>query len=465
MIHHSTSGILRTPSLATQQFLYPQLRQPAQISHEYGVISFLRDRRNLQSNNPWYLDRLEGAITAIFQEGDSPEIEINYEIFYDKSDHVNVSLLETDCSTRVDGADDGALRVAFQGVNGTAVPSEPDLVVYQVLLDVNEQNIYNSTLWTAPSGGDSTNFEGTIDFCIRIELVEESTGESVSFSETRVALQVALIQDFTILDVNANPVSNDSETISAQINYEIDACQCDAQNSCYVPARPVAPNSVLRLCIKSLSTEVEVETVTRMELKQDVDNDPSTDPVLMRTPVSNGTPDILTTLLTTTNNVAVVETHVTSSFFSSDNTAGSSIYASGTARLLLSNGDGTTRRLNIFSRETSLPFQVIIPIQSMESHYKSEIRVVRAFILSAFVAVGVLFGILLYKRRRRHPSSIEIHTQVIPIFTMQIVPFVNMGVHKDVSNEEHTISLSRRRQSSSFCSIPTHDDEWQHTIC
>lgn len=164
-----------------------------------------RDERNryryLQSN-PWHIGRLQG-ITASFRDGENPEIEVNYEIFNDKTGNVNVSLFEIDCSTAVV---DGSLVVASQGVNGTVVASQTDLVVYQVLINVDEQNIYNSNLWT-PQSPDS-NFQGQIDFCIRTELVLENgsgVSEGVSFKETKITIEVAMTQDFTMLDIAANP--------------------------------------------------------------------------------------------------------------------------------------------------------------------------------------------------------------------------------------------------------------------
>lgn len=349
--------------------------------------------RHLQSD-PWHIERLEG-ITSSFSDGSSPEIEINYEIHNNKTGNVNITLFENDCVTVVT---DGSLSVASQGVNSTAIASQTDLVVYQVLLDVDEQNIYNSNLWT-PQSGDS-NFEGAIEFCIRTELQEDLGGgvaESVSYSETQVTLQVTLAEDFTMLDIGTIPVTGDSETGNFNVDYAIEACHCDTENVCYVPVEQVTMSSMLRLCVQSASTEVVVEAITSMELKQDIDNDPNTAPVLIRTPVSSGTPDILSSLSTFPEGIAVIETRLTSDFFSSP--APGTIEAVGVVRLLFANG--TRRRLNIFSRDQlsgTSPFHVSIPVKPADNG-KSTTGIVVG-ITSAFtmILIGVVF--IVFRRKR-----------------------------------------------------------------
>lgn len=197
-------------------------------------------------------------------------------------------------------------------------------------------------------------------------------------------------------------VADDIETTAANVNYNVEACRCDLSNVCYGSVEQITMNSLLRLCIQSTSPEVIVENVMTLELKQDIDNDPNTASILIRTPVSSGSSDVLTELSTTPQGIVVVTTRLTSSFFSSD-TPGA-VDAVGAVRLLFSDG---TRRLNIFSQANVAgmsSFQVHIPIQPVESEKKAAKAVGGTVAGSAILVIAMIVSIW-YQRRKNASVS------------------------------------------------------------
>mmetsp|Transcript_54178 Transcript_54178/g.131474 ORF Transcript_54178/g.131474 Transcript_54178/m.131474 type:complete len:586 (+) Transcript_54178:442-2199(+) len=280
------------------------------IEQRWACYNILHEYCNPPSDD-WHISEAVD-VTATFSSGGGPEVDVRYEVKSDK-----VSSLESVISMTGlcgDASQDLSTFVVvsdFSGTDADTTASASDLSTYRLKIDINEQTINGSPLWTPDPTGVT---DGLISFCVRLDLVEDLGGGdlvSVSFMETEIEIAVTLTDDFTIDTLTATQATVETEESVADIQYEVSAFRCDGA---FNPvSTSLERNSELNVCIVSDSPDVIVSSVSAMSILQDQTNTGTAETI--RDAITDGIPNSLTVADIQTDGRAVVTTRLTSELF------------------------------------------------------------------------------------------------------------------------------------------------------
>jgi len=183
----------------------------------------------------------------------SKTISVHFELTRNSLDDVDISLLDGTCNVAAE-VDEKYLQktnIDYNDANNkTGV----------VVLGIDPEAVI----------ADSSLFDGSIiTFCVRADMTGRSMGynESISFTETVVALSFDLEAGFEIVDVSLEGI--EATKVNKTESFLVDTCMCtmDGNNATCV-AKKLKQNSEFDLCIFSLAGAVEIDEVTSMEMEQ-----------------------------------------------------------------------------------------------------------------------------------------------------------------------------------------------------
>jgi len=275
----------------------------------------------------WQLDYIGHAKLEFSQHSDTSEIKLHYNISIRDT---KIQAYEYDCITPIPA-------------NVTTLTSETNITSttnanFTVAIDIQQDTILSSPIWTDVGVG-----EGLISMCVRVDLVLNSDPDalSVNFHEQRLNVSVSLLQGFEISGIDLNRLNATEENGSADLDYNVIACQCDANRTCVDTV--LTQGSDVYICVETTAPNVEIAEIRELTMSQNEFN---------TTPIVAGVEDPLT-FVTIDGKEASIRYQIISAFFADPFPEG--IVASGTVLLVFTDDGGRrllrTSRVNIMQPE------------------------------------------------------------------------------------------------------------------
>jgi len=199
-----------TGSPTGQVFVFQQAAtssEPSQAPSDAPVTAL---PTSVLSKFDWDLERI-GQVTATFDDSTQAN-EVTLEYLMHIRDY-EITLYEDDCLT--------TLQPSLMTASGSLTPVSPTHGNLTVNLDLDPSNLVGSPIWN-----DTATGEGLISMCIRVDLVLPGTSLSVHFFEQKLFLTVGLTQGFRVENVDLARIAPDTESVVAEIDSGLYACQC-----------------------------------------------------------------------------------------------------------------------------------------------------------------------------------------------------------------------------------------------
>lgn len=185
-----------------------------------------------------------------FDHGATNEITLKYEIGKGSDDY-QVDFFNEDCIAPITG------NTASTVVSTTSKDTNHDTL--EILIDLNKNMIGESNIW---SGMDSK-----LKFCVTVRLV---SGDTVINEDSRnfdIDFEFKVNFDANE-DVKFQMENIASESSTATVNDYIEACTCYNAASFECNANAISSSSILNICIKSLSDDMEIFAIESLLLTQ-----------------------------------------------------------------------------------------------------------------------------------------------------------------------------------------------------
>ena len=123
---------------------------------------------------------------------------------------------------------------------------------------MDKSTITSSNIWNSLSS--------KIEICVRVQLL---SGSSVIKEDVRdIDISFDYQIDFTSNDNNMQAASLSSGSSTTTVNNYVQACTCDDASSFTCNTDTLGPNSLLNICIKSLSTDMEIDFLNDLKMTQ-----------------------------------------------------------------------------------------------------------------------------------------------------------------------------------------------------
>jgi len=246
-----------------------------------------------------------------------------------------------------------AAGIDYNVTNGTTM-GQGGMDTLQLDYSFNKAKIASSNIWDSSSDN--------IELCQVVELIEQSTdlGEMIIVSDKRnVTIDFNLTASFN-LDIDLKEAALTSANTSTSVQDYLTAYQCN--ESFENDTSPLVANGQLFVCIKSSSTDVEIERIDSMTIKQGT-VDPVRLPVIVNSLVQYSA---ITEVTAVSTILHVVLTRVPTNVFSFADDQGINIVGSLTTRLIGSVGSGRMLQEDIASAdgtEVAISFDVKVALQ------------------------------------------------------------------------------------------------------
>jgi len=280
----------------------------------------------------WSIEPKDNATLITFSEdADTSEIQLFYNI---SLRNTKIEVYEDDCSTPVPAT----VTTLTSSLQNTSL-THGDLTVD---VNIQQDTILSSPIWTDAGVG-----EGLISMCVRVDLMLNDD-ISVNFHETKLYASVSLLQGFEISGIDLNRLNATDENGSADLDYNVIACHCDANRTCVDTV--LTQGSDMYICVETTAPNVEIAEIRELTMAQ---NDFNT------TPIVAGVEDPLT-FVTIDGKEASIRYQIISAFFADP--FPEDIVASGTVLLAFTDDGGRrllrTSRVNIMQPERELADEV-----------------------------------------------------------------------------------------------------------
>lgn len=220
------------------------------IFKSFAVSAFLSASRASAAIKNW--DITTPQIVTDFSNESTNEITLTYEIGTGHTSY-NVDLFDKGCSNQITGTT----------INKTSstTPKDTNHVTLEVLLDVDKLTIAssNSTIWSGISS--------KIEMCVRVQLL---SGATVIAEDSRdIDVGFTFNVEFTTLaEANFNTAALSSGSDTATVENYVEACTCDDASSFTCITDAVVPSSVLNICVKSLSADMNINYINSLVVTQ-----------------------------------------------------------------------------------------------------------------------------------------------------------------------------------------------------
>eukprot|EP00956_Cyclotella_meneghiniana_P017780 scaffold29247_cov69-Cyclotella_meneghiniana.AAC.2 len=164
-------------------------------------------------------------------------------------------LFEKDCSTEIIGD-----NLITDNWNSTVSNSdETDRLA--LFYDINMTAVTSSPIWNQTSE--------QMEMCLRLSLFDtEDIGKVILAQDKRVfTVGINSTVDFRFNNaLNTSAAGQDSST--ANLDDYVEACKCTEEETFECDSTPLAPNEVFHVCVKSSSSDVQINDVTQMNIDQ-----------------------------------------------------------------------------------------------------------------------------------------------------------------------------------------------------
>jgi hypothetical protein len=280
----------------------------------------------------WTIESSTPAVTATFEAESTSEIIFNFTKTFGRAHKFGLYAI-------IDNEDG---ETAFCDMNSPVVLSkynepfttlgstaENGVITFSVGVDIDVTDINNNDAFSAD--------DSLLSFCARVDLYYDMDGNSeytvddvgVSFLEVPVKVFLDLTEGFEIVSINLLREDAAVVTEEASVEYALEACQCEISTASSSPlCRDIAvqptinQNQVLNLCVNTLSTDVEIERIQSLRIKQVSTGDVSGNEFIYAigggtsdNPNNDGSVSSLTIYDSTPAQLQTVQTRLVSAFF------------------------------------------------------------------------------------------------------------------------------------------------------
>jgi len=193
-------------------------------------------------------------VSTLFADGENVGVSF-YDLETCKTDNLNYLFNAT-----VDPTDETAFGEAFANVN--------------VSIAIIKDQIMDSAIWSWDGENDT---KGLMGFCVKVNLLVENTlgiGNSdfmtVGYIKVKYDLTVDMLAGFS-LTIQAEETASDEDEQDTQVNYDLNACQCDpTSKECLSDPEDmvISQNSVLDVCISPETDDIVISKITAFSLTQ-----------------------------------------------------------------------------------------------------------------------------------------------------------------------------------------------------
>ena len=194
----------------------------------------------------WDINFLE--LLTDFSNGSTDEITLKYEIGTGRT--YQVDLFDKGCTDPITGT----------SILTTPVDSPKDAThdSLNIFLDLDKSTISSSNIWNPLST--------KIEMCVRVQLLSGSSVIKEDARDIDIAFDYQI--DFTSNNGNLQEASLTSGSSTTTVDNYIQACTCDNESSFTCNTDTLSPNSLLNICIKSLSTDMEIDFLNDLKMTQ-----------------------------------------------------------------------------------------------------------------------------------------------------------------------------------------------------
>jgi len=165
-------------------------------------------------------------------------------------------LLASDCVSSITGIDITLVDTT------TAIDKRTDLL--GLAYEFNKTKITSSNIWNATGNN--------IELCQVVQLVIPSSSPRpklvISEDKRVINIDFDLSVDFILNDNPLGKGTIDSETRSTNVTDYVQSCKCGGMQDFTCNTDALAPSSELFVCVKSISSDVEVDLLVSMTLTQ-----------------------------------------------------------------------------------------------------------------------------------------------------------------------------------------------------
>jgi len=191
----------------------------------------------------------------------SEEIALCYNI---SDKNATVRLFDKTCTEELTSTA-GLSLSSMERVDGTPATTNDDLTVK---IDVNGTAMSDVTSDNNIWSYDADTKIGKIEFCVRIDLLVEST--SINFHENQLTIDVDMSNDFQLVSISTMRVEADVEETEAETNITLNGFQCEDSTGT-VSNAVMSQGKVLGLCVEMVApaTGVKLVSVSSLDFVQD----------------------------------------------------------------------------------------------------------------------------------------------------------------------------------------------------
>ena len=285
------------------------------------------------------------------EDAETSEIILHYNISIRDT---KIQAFESDCVTPIP---DNVTSLTSESITTSTTHTN-----FSIAVDIHQDTIMDyPSVWTDVDVG-----QGLISICVRLDLVLDDPAEtSVNFYEQKLFVNVGLLSGFTITGIDLTRLEATEETGTADVEYNVTACHCNAARTCIDTV--LTQGSDVYLCVETTAANIEISEIRDLTMAQGAFN---------TTPIVDGVPDALT-FVTINGKEASIRYQIISAFFADAFPA--DIVATGQALLSFTDDNGRrllrTSRINIVQpdRERELlgevqedDFKVTMAVQGSE---------------------------------------------------------------------------------------------------
>eukprot|EP00573_Skeletonema_grethae_P005946 CAMPEP_0201702158 /NCGR_PEP_ID=MMETSP0578-20130828/35381_1 /ASSEMBLY_ACC=CAM_ASM_000663 /TAXON_ID=267565 /ORGANISM="Skeletonema grethea, Strain CCMP 1804" /LENGTH=376 /DNA_ID=CAMNT_0048189639 /DNA_START=8 /DNA_END=1138 /DNA_ORIENTATION=- len=183
-----------------------------------------------------------------FNNGSTDEITLKYEIGMGRD--FQVDLFDKGCTEPITGT---TIVPTW-----TTVPKDSDHDYLDIRLDLDKSTITSSNIWNS--------LFAKIDMCARLRLFSGSNVIKEDARDISVAFNYQI--DFTSNEGSLREASLSSGSSTTTVENYVQACTCDDESSFTCNTDTLGPNSLLNICVKSVSSDMEVDFLNTLTMTQ-----------------------------------------------------------------------------------------------------------------------------------------------------------------------------------------------------
>ena len=195
----------------------------------------------------WDINFLQ--VITDFDNGSTDEIVLKYEIGMGRT--FEVDLFDKGCVEPITGTN--------IVTNATATPKDSTHDYLDVRLDLDKSTIASSNIWNL--------LASKIEMCTRVRLLSGSDVIKEYARDISIAFDYQI--DFTSNEGSLQEASLSSGSSTTTVDNYVSACTCgDDVSSFTCNTDPLGPNSLLNICVQSISSDMEIDFLNSLKMTQ-----------------------------------------------------------------------------------------------------------------------------------------------------------------------------------------------------